>query len=243
MLLVHGNSVNFKDKGVQETTYVIKDLIHSLLGRPAIEKLNFLTRVDAVSSLQSHIIDQYPDLFNRLGKLPTKYHIELKNDAKPYALSTPRRIAIPFLPRIKEELNRMERMPVISRIDTPTNWRAGMVIVHKHNRRVRICVDLTQLNESVKRSRHIFPAVEETLAKLQIAKIFTKLDSNSGFWQAPLTKESAVLTTFITPFGRYHFNRLPFGISSVPEYFQNETTGILNGLPGQVCHMDDIFVW
>ena len=59
---------------------------------------------------------------------------------------------------------------MVSRIDTPTNWCAGMVIVPKHNGRVRICVDLTKLNESVKRSRHILPAVDGTLAKLQRAK-------------------------------------------------------------------------
>ena len=50
------------------------------------------------------------------------------------------------------------------------------------------------------------------------------------------------MTTFITPFGRFCFNRLPFGISSAPEIFQRTMTGILQGLEGIVCHMDDILV-
>ena len=50
--------------------------------------------------------------------------------------------------------------------------------------------------------------------------MFSKIDANSGFWQIPLDKKSALLTTFITPFGRYHFNRLSFGITSAPEHFQ-----------------------
>ena len=55
------------------------------------------------------------------------------------------------------------------------------------------------------------------LAQLAGAKVFSKLDANSGFWQIPLSQSSRLLTTFITPMGRYCFNKLPFGISSAPE--------------------------
>ena len=82
-----------------------------------------------------------------------------------------------------------------------------------------------------------------TLAQLKDANIFTKFDANSGFWQIPLTKESSSLTTFITPFGRYWFKRLPFGISSAPEHFQRRMSEILEGLSGYVCLMDDILIF
>ena len=75
------------------------------------------------------------------------------------------------------------------------------------------------------------------------AKIFSKLDANSGFWQIPVAKESRPLTTFITPFGRYYFNKLPFGISSAPELFQRRINVILEGLGGILCHMDDVLVY
>jgi hypothetical protein len=115
----------------------------------------------------------------------------------------------------------MEGLGVISRIEEPTDWCAGMVVVPKADGGVRICVDLTKLNRYVKRERHILPSVEHVLAQVGDAKVFSKLDANSGFWQIELTPESAKLTTFITPFGRYIFNRLPFGISSAPELFQH----------------------
>ena len=73
---------------------------------------------------------------------------------------------------------------------------------------VRICVDLTKLNESVCRKRHQLPALEQTLAQIAGAQVFSKLDANSGFWQIPLSEESALLTSFITPYGWYCFNRL-----------------------------------
>jgi len=102
-----------------------------------------------------------------------------------------------------------------------------MVVVPKPNGTVRICVDLTKLNKAVCRERHMLPSVEKTLAQLGDAKLFSKLYANSGFWQVKLDKTSSLLTTFITQFGRYCFNRLPFGITSAPEYFQKKMSAIL----------------
>ena len=82
------------------------------------------------------------------------------------------------------------------------------------------CVDLTKLNESILREYHPLPLVDHTLAQLAGATSFSRLDANSGFWQIGLSPESAKLTTFITLFGKFCFNRLPFGISSAPEHFQ-----------------------
>ena len=89
-----------------------------------------------------------------------------------------------------------------------------MVVIPKGNDKVRICMDLKPLNESVMREIHPLPTVDTTLAQLSGAKVFSKLDHNSGFWQVPLSQESRMLTTFLTPWGRYIFNQLTFGINS-----------------------------
>ena len=85
----------------------------------------------------------------------------------------------------------MEQLGVIQKVDTPTEWCAGMVVVPKGNNKVCICVDLTKLNKSMCRERHILPSVEQILAQLQGAKVFTKLDANSRFWQIKLSEKSA----------------------------------------------------
>ena len=78
-----------------------------------------------------------------------------------------------------------------------------MVAIPKKSGTVRICVDLKRLNQSVMREVYPLPKVDETLAQLSSATIFTCLDANSGFWQIPFSLESCLLTNFITPFGHY----------------------------------------
>ncbi|XP_033733605.1 uncharacterized protein K02A2.6-like [Pecten maximus] len=221
--------------------YVVRGLSKPLLGRPAIEKLDMVKHVASVQS--EEYVAKYPTLFKGLGKLSGENEIKLRSDCKPVAVSTPRRIPLPLLDKVEAELKRMGKMGVISPVDEPTDWCAGLVVVPKKNNTVRLCVDLTQLNKSVRRENHQLPSTEDTLHKLTGAKVFSKLDANSGFWQAPLAQSSRLLTTFITPFGRYCFNRLPFGITSASEYFQKRMQALLTGLPGALCQMDDILIF
>ncbi len=233
-----------KSKATTQDIYVISGLKMALLGRPAIHALGIMSRIDTVNldSLES-VKRQFPELFQGLGKMQGEYEISLKPDSKPFSLSTPRRIPLPLMSKVKQELEDMENQGVITRVEQPTDWCAGMVVVPKPSGAVRICVDLTKLNNAVNRERYILPSVEHSLGQLKGAKVFSKLDANSGFWQIPLSQNSALLTTFITPFGRFCFNRLCFGISSAPEHFQKRMSQMLEGLEGVLCHMDDILVF
>ena len=114
------------------------------------------------------------------------------------------------------------------------------ILVLKPDGKVRMC--LTELNKAIQREVHPMPSVNESLAKLGNSKMFSKLDANSGFWQTTLDEEFQLLTTFVTPFGRYCFHRLPFGISSTPEIFQRTLSRFLEDLDGTICQMDDILV-
>ena len=224
-----------------QPVFIVKHLQHNLLGLPAIQALQILTQVHAVST---PIPEQYPGLFKGLGTFKgSSYEIKLKPEAKPFALFTPRNVPLPLRKKVQEELVRMETMGVISRVEEPTPWCAGMVVVPKKSGSVRICVDFRPLNDNVLREVHPLPKVDMTLAQLAGATVFSKLDANCGFWQIPLDETSRHLTTFITPFGRYCFNKLPFGISSAPEHFQRRMSEILEGQEGVLCHMDDVLIF
>ena len=121
----------------------------------------------------------------------------------------------------------MESLEVIYKVDTLTSWCSGMVDVTKKDKTVRICADLKALNANVLRETHPLPKGDETLAQLAGDNIFSKLDANSGFWEIPLAKNSQHLKIFLAPFGRYCFNKMPFGISSAPEHYQKCMNKIL----------------
>ena len=94
--------------------------------------------------------EKFPNLCKGLGKLDgVDYIIKLKPDAKPHAISTRRRAPVPLLSKVKEELSWMEKMEIICQVDEPTEWSPGMVVVPKANGKVRMCMDLTNLNESI----------------------------------------------------------------------------------------------
>ena len=137
----------------------------------------------------------------------------------------------------------MEAMGVISGVDVPTSWCTGMLVAPKKSGSVRICVGLKPLNQCVLCEVYPLPKVDDTLAQLIGARVFRKLDVNSGFWQIPLLPASRPLTTFMTPFGDIDFIELPFGISSTPKHFQKRMSRILIGLNGVVFQMDNILVF
>ena len=128
-----------------------------------------------------YIVDKFPELFTGLGKLKKPYMIELHPDAVPFSQCMARRIAVPQLQLVKPELDRIERLGVIVKVTQPTDWCVGLVVVQKPNGKVRLCVDLTKLNESVRGERHPLPTVDQVLAQLTGATTFSKLDANSGF--------------------------------------------------------------
>ncbi|UYV70501.1 K02A2.6-like [Cordylochernes scorpioides] len=226
--------------------YIVKGVARPLLSCRASEILGLVRRINIVEDHAPTKLDpmlKFPKLFNGLGKLDIPYEIKLKEGAKPYSIYTPRRVPIPLMKELQMELERMTANGVIEKVEGSSEWCLPMVLVAKPSGKLRICVDLSILNKNILREIHPIPVVEHTLAQLKGAKVFTKLDANSGFWQIPLSSESSALTTFITPFGRFRFKRLPFGISSAPEIFQKRMGQILEGLEGTLCHMDDIMVY
>lgn len=232
-----------KNTSSVQDLYVVTNLKEPLLGRPAIEALQLYDRINEVRQETSTGIPlKYPELFKGLGKIDKPYKITLDEEAKPFSVAAPRRLPLPMKEKVKEELERLQEQEVIVPVSEPTDWCAPIVVIPKSNGKIRLCVDFTRLNESVQRENFPLPTTDQLLAQLSGCEYFSKLDCNSGFFQIPLDEKSQKLTTFITPFGRFCFKRLPFGISSGPEVFQREMSQIVSGIPGVVCDIDDILI-
>ena len=232
-------TTKFNDQEYAIDFYVING--SNLLGRTDASALGFLKFDRDPRAIEELRID--PDVFGDIGLMKTSpVNIKISENATPYHMNVARRVPIPLLPKVESELRRMERDGVIKKITEPTPWCAPMVAAPKKPDKVRICIDLKQLNKVVQRERYIIPAIPQVLTKLAGSVCFSKLDASGGYWQLALEEECAKLTTFITPLGRFCMTRVPFGTSSASEIFQRKMEELLEGLNGVECYQDDIIV-
>ncbi|XP_033098233.1 uncharacterized protein K02A2.6-like [Anneissia japonica] len=89
----------------------------------------------------------------------------------------------------------------------------------------------------------MIPTIEDVLSiKLSGKKLFTHIDMKDAYWQVPLTESSSKLCTFNTPFGRYSFNRLPFGLCSASEVVQKRNEQIFGDLENVFVISDDMII-
>ena len=109
--------------------------------------------------------------------------------------------------------------------------------------KLRICIDPKDLNKALKRSHYPLPTIDEVLPQLTKAKVFSILDAKNGFWHVRMDHESSLLTTFNTPFGRYRWLRMPFGLCTAPEEYQRRQDQAVEGLSGIHSVADDILVY
>lgn len=214
------------------TFKIVEEDLTPILGRTMCEKLQLIVRVNEINSKANEQLGCYKNF---------EYEIDFIDDPK-FKIIPPRRIAHALRDKAKAELDKMVRMKVIRPVSHPTPAVSPMVIVKK-GEKIRICMDPTDLNKNIKRRHFPLKTVEEIASRVKGAKYFTKLDCQKGFWQIPVTENASNFLTFSTPWGRYQYLRLPFGISSAPEVFSEIMNATLEGIKNCEIAMDDIFLY
>ncbi len=194
-------------------------------------------QITSVSQLKA----AYPNQFDRIGKFREPAKLYLKEDAVPFS-DAPRKTSLSLKPKIKEELQRLEKDGIIKKVSEHTDWCSSLAYVTKADGSLRVCLDPQKLNQNLKRCPHKIPTLEELNPTFAQAKVFSKLDAKAGYWSIQLEPTSQLLTTFRTPFGRYCWQRLPFGLNVSQDIFQSRMDEILEDLPGVASIADDIGV-
>lgn len=222
----------------------------AILGLQACENLGLIKRMynlntlptnpTTESSLQTveEIMEEFKDVFTGIGRLNRKVSIRLKPNAVPH-IAAPRKIPLALHEKVKQELTAMESQGIIVKVEEPTDWVSNMVVVDSP-KKLRICIDPRPLNEAIRRPHYPIPTTERLFTNLQGCTVFSLLDAKNGFWQLPLDNESSYLTTFTTPWGRYRFLVLPFGLNNAPEEFQRAMEEIFENEPQIQPYFDDI---
>lgn len=217
----------------------------TVIGLKTCTDLKIIKRINYVSfnpQSENNLFKEYSDVFQGLGCIKNQCHIELNKGVSP-VVEPLRKIPFSLLDEVEKELHRMETLGVIVKVNEPTQWVSSIVITKKRNGSLRICLDPRNLNKAILRPHYPFPSLDTIKSKLRGATVFSTLDANSGFWTIPLDNESSNLCTFITPFGRFKFLRLPFGISSAPEIFNTIMVDLFKNISNIVIYFDDILVY
>ena len=219
-----------------------------ILGLATSERVDLIKRVYKITdtnieeAYSSNISDEYADCFGEIGTLKSTYHMTLKNDVSPVVVP-PRKVPFALKDRLKKELDRMENMGIIEKVEKSTDWVNALVLVEKPNGKLRVCLDPRPLNQAIKRHHYRLPTTEEIISQMSGTRFFSKLEASNGYWQIAVDDFTSDLLTFGTVFGRYKFKRMPYGIHSASEIFQLEISKIIAGCDGAANSQDDIIVF
>ena len=226
--------------------HIVKNNTNSILSYETAVELGIIPAIGSVNQhVSSHeIYEEFPSVFNRLGKLKDvkiKFHVD---DRVTPVAQPPRRIPFHVRDQVEKELDRLEQMDVIEKVEGPTPWVSNLVIAPKPKSpgEIRLCVDMRQANQAIRRERHITPTVDDIIFNLNGSTVFSKVDLYKGFHQIEIDENSRNMTTFSTHVGLRRYKRLNFGVSSAPEIFQNEIRQVLEGLNGVLNISDDIVI-
>ena len=191
------------------------------------------------------ILEDYSDIFSDIPAVTDKviHHIDTGNSPsiRQHAYRIPHALKDKFCNEMEDMLNQ----GIIEKSHSP--WAAPVVIVPKLKDGkpvgLRICIDYRRLNSVSNFDPFPLPRMEELIESLAGAKYITKLDLTKGYFQIPLSEETKVKSAFITPYGLYQFNVMPFGMKSAPATFQRMMQQVLSGLEKFAsAYIDDVII-
>lgn len=192
------------------------------------------------------LLRKYGSIFEKPKGLPpegrVEHKIELVEPHTPPSRS-PYRLSPAELDELRRQLQELLEAGFIRPCHSP--YGSPVLFVPKKDGGLRLCIDYRALNKLTIKSKYPLPRIDELLDRLAGAKVFSKLDLQSGYHQIRVREQDIPKTAFQTRYGQYEFTVLSFGLCNAPATFQalmNETfRDLLDTCV--VVYLDDILVY
>ena len=221
-------SVTFGSTSVPVVWHVLSGNSEAILSGNAALQLGIIKFTDSADTFQpilmiksnkdnlQTILSEYPQNFSGLGKLHN-YKVTLHCDTDVKPVNVPAH-SFPYhlQERAQKAIDDMIKQDVIEEhpLDQPAPWVSNSVLSPKEDGSVRVTMDARNVNKAIQSSNFPIPNHEDIKAKLSGAKIFSKMDLKSAFWQIELDEKSRYLTVFHANGRLYRYKRLTMGLSS-----------------------------
>ena len=150
-------------------------------------------------------------------------------------------IAMKHYQWVKEEIERLLAAKVIC--TSCSTWSAPIIVVPKGDGGKYLVIDYRALNKVTRKFTWPMPKVEDIFSKLNRATYFTTLDHRAGYHHIPVDKPSIPKTAFNSPFRKFEYVKVLFGLAQTPAYFQELMTSILKDFPFIIAYLDDIIIF
>ena len=124
-----------------------------------------------------------------------------------------------------------------------SSWSTLIIIVPTGDGGKQLVIDYRALNKVTRKFTWPMSKVEDIFSKLNGAKDFTMLDLRAGYHHIPLDKTSILKTAFNSPFGKYDYIKVPFGLAQAPAYFQEMMTSMLKDFNFAIAYLDNIMIF
>ena len=214
---------------------------------------NGRTLVNRLPLAKQDILSHYSSCFEGIGCFPgDPYKFHLKPEHKP-ARHAPRKVPIHLEAAFKEEIKSLVKLGILEEVKEHTDWVNSYVIVEKDTgshyapnhtikKKLRICLNPRDLNETLEREPYHTHSVDEITAKLQGMTVFIIGDFKKGYWMVVLHPDSKKLTCMALPFGRFQWTRLPIDTVVAHDIFQSKLDSIFIDMKGVTGIADDMVI-
>lgn len=150
---------------------------------------------------------------------------------------------------MQREIERLLEEEIIEPSTSPFNSPVLLVpkkgVDAQGNKQFRLCVDFRELNKVCIPYSFPLPRIEDILDQLGNSVYFSTLDLSQGFHQVLIEESDREKTAFSSNIGHYQYKRCPFGLKTIPSFFQSLLNNVLTGLQGIKCfvYLDDVVIF
>lgn len=238
-------NVVYNNMSVFHKFLVVAGYKNNLFGRDMFSKFNVhvVVKPEQLFNVSYSVLDEFSSyLSDKFQSCVTEsVHLEVDKNAKPiYAKA--RQIPIRLRSNLKCELDRLVKLGILTPVYSSA-WATPIVTVYKPDGSLRLCADFScTVNKYLQPVNSPLVTVDEVIASIGNAKVFSKLDLSQAFMQIPIHSSSKKYLVINTSEGLYQFNYLPFGLTASPGIFQSFISKVLANIPGVICYQDDILI-